>query len=130
MDRKGRTRRREWTAAPPSSEALLERVADFYHASLPDSTDAVSFLRGMGLDHAAVSESFCIGACDGSLSQTLPAGTPSDGTYLDPVHAGLRKLGVLDNEPSHAAKVNDKSANENCDVFLLRFILGIAMEVI
>ena len=96
MDRKGRTRRREWTAAPPSSEALLERVADFYHASLPDSTDAVSFLRGMGLDHAAVSESFCIGACDGSLSQTLPAGTPSDGTYLDPVHAGLRKLGVLD----------------------------------
>ena len=96
MARRIRSLKREWTAATPSGEALLERVADFYHAALPDSTDAVSFLRGLGLDHAAVSESFRIGSCDGSLVQVLPAESDGEEAKPDPVCAGLRKLGVLD----------------------------------
>ena len=74
----------------------MERVADFYHAALPEATDAVSFLRGLGLDHAAVSESFRIGCCDGSLARVLPTRTAGNNTKPDPVRGGLEQLGVLD----------------------------------
>lgn len=77
---------------PVAPSTLLEKAAQFYHGSLPES-DTFTCLRkwGLGSDHLITT--FEIGYCTGKLSRVLP----SDETSPE-VRSHLTRLGLLTSE--------------------------------
>ena len=57
-------------------EALLKQVADYYHATLKESPEALSYLQGRGLQNAEMVEHFRIGFANRAVYVyvVLPAG--------------------------------------------------------
>jgi DNA primase len=72
-------------------QALLVQVTDYYHAALKQSTEALAYLQGRGLNHAELVDRFKLGYADRTLTYRLPPGQNVAGKEI---RARLQTLGV------------------------------------
>jgi hypothetical protein len=73
-------------------QALLNRVAGFYHETLKASPEAQAYLKRRGLDHPEVIERFRLGYANRTLGYRLPAKTRAAGAEL---RGRLQALGIM-----------------------------------
>jgi DNA primase catalytic core len=73
-------------------DALLKQVVDYYHATLKESPEALSYLQGRGLQNAEMVEHFRIGFANRTLAYRLPQKNRKTGGEL---RGGLQRVGVL-----------------------------------
>lgn len=72
--------------------ALLRSVAEFYHANLKQSPEALAYLVARGLNHPELVEHFQLGYANKTLTYRLPAGHTLAGRQM---RQQLQTLGVL-----------------------------------
>jgi len=72
--------------------AVLGRVVDYYHATLKESPEALSYLESRGLVHPELIDTFKLGFANRTLGYRLPPGQVKAGAQL---RAQLARLGVL-----------------------------------
>src|SRR5262249_466581 len=88
----GTARRLDTFAAMEEPDAaVLNRVADYYHARLRENPDALAFVKELGL-RAEVVEHFRVGFSDRSLGYRLPEKNRKTGKLL---RGQLTRLGIL-----------------------------------
>jgi len=73
-------------------QALLQRVVDFYHQTLKETTEAQEFLERRGLGDSRLVEHFQLGFANRTLGYRLPTRDSEAGREL---RGGLQRLGVL-----------------------------------
>lgn len=73
-------------------EALLKQVVDYYHATIKESPEALSYLQGRGLQNAEMVEHFRIGFANRTLAYRLPQKNRKTGGES---RGGLQRLGIL-----------------------------------
>jgi DNA primase catalytic core len=71
---------------------LLAQVADYYHASLKDSPEALEYLRSRGLESAEMIEHFRLGYANRTLGYRLPHKTRKQGAEL---RGRLEEVGIM-----------------------------------
>ena len=71
---------------------LLAQVVDYYHRTLKDSAEALTYLHGRGVTHNQAIEQFRIGFADRSLGSRLPEKQYKAGRMI---RAHLQRLGLL-----------------------------------
>ncbi|TBU94776.1 DNA primase [Stutzerimonas kirkiae] len=79
-------------AAELEAAALLQSVAEFYHANLKQSPEALAYLESRGLTHPELVEHFQLGYANKTLTYRLPAGHTQAGKQ---VRQQLQAVGVL-----------------------------------
>jgi len=79
-------------AAPAEDAALLGEVAEYYHAALKQSPEALGYLEKRGLRHPDLIDHFRLGFADRTLGYRLPAANRKAGAD---VRGRLQALGVL-----------------------------------
>jgi len=79
-------------AGEADDQALLARVADFYHETLKDSPQVLTWLAGRGLTHPELVERFRLGYANSSLLYRLPSKHSNAGRA---VREQLRRLGAM-----------------------------------
>ncbi len=72
-------------------QVLLARVADYYHATLKESSQGQAYLAGRGLNHPELIERFRLGHANSTLMYRLPSKHSVAGRA---VRAQLQRLGV------------------------------------
>lgn len=72
-------------------QVLLTRVADYYHATLKESSQGLAYLAGRGLNHPELIERFRLGHANSTLMYRLPSKHSVAGKA---VRAQLQRLGV------------------------------------
>jgi DNA primase len=72
-------------------QVLLARVADYYHATLKESSQGQAYLAGRGLNHPELIERFRLGHANSTLMYRLPSKHSVAGKA---VRAQLQRLGV------------------------------------
>ena len=72
-------------------QALLDQVIDYYHATLKQSPDALSYLAERGIDSPEAIECFKLGYADRTLGLRLPAKNRKAGAEL---RSRLVKVGI------------------------------------
>jgi len=83
----------EEIAQPDEPNAVvLGRVVDYYHATLKESPEALSYLESRGLVHPELIDTFKLGFANRTLGYRLPPGQVKAGAQL---RAQLARLGVL-----------------------------------
>jgi DNA primase catalytic core len=73
-------------------EVLMKRVVGYYHSTLKESPDALTYLERRGLRSAELIERFQLGFADRSLAYRLPPKQRKDGEEL---RGRLQALGIL-----------------------------------
>ena len=73
-------------------DELLSQVIGYYHETLKQSTEALSYLESRGLRHADAIERFKLGYANRTLGYRLPASNRKSGAE---VRGRLQKLGIL-----------------------------------
>lgn len=73
-------------------EALMKRVAAYYHATLKESPEALAYLESRGLRSAELVETFQLGFANRTLGYRLPAKSREEG---EAIRGRLTKLGVI-----------------------------------
>ncbi len=82
----------EEIAQPDEPDAVvLGRVVDFYHATLKESPEALSYLESRGLVHSEVVDRFKLGFANRTLGYRLPPKAVKAGAAI---RAQLQRLGV------------------------------------
>ena len=95
---KGPSRKSSKRKLPPVVErsaddaALLERVVGYYHATLKESPEALSYLEHRGLRSAEMVAHFRLGFANRTLAYRLPEKNRKAGGEL---RGGLQRLGIL-----------------------------------
>lgn len=79
-------------AADADESALLQQVADYYHATLQQSPEALAYLESRGLNHPELIATFRLGYANRSLAYRLPQKNRQAGAEL---RGRLQALGVL-----------------------------------
>lgn len=79
-------------ASELEAAALLQSVAEFYHANLKQSPEALAYLESRGLHHPELIERFQLGYANKTLTYRLPAGHTQAGKQ---VRQQLQAVGVL-----------------------------------
>lgn len=79
-------------SADDSEEKLLARVVSFYHSTLKQNEEALSYLKKRGLDDPALIEHFQLGFANRTLAYRLPAKNRADGAKL---RTELQQVGIL-----------------------------------
>ncbi|WP_207388859.1 CHC2 zinc finger domain-containing protein, partial [Stutzerimonas kirkiae] len=79
-------------ASELEAAALLQSVAEFYHANLKQSPEALAYLESRGLTHPELVEHFQLGYANKTLTYRLPAGHTQAGKQ---VRQQLQAVGVL-----------------------------------
>lgn len=71
-------------------QALLDRVIDYYHATLKASPEALAYLQSRGLDHPELIDAFRLGYANRTLGYQLPIKQLKAGAEIrGPRSAGL-----------------------------------------
>jgi DNA primase len=79
-------------ATPAEDAALLVQVADYYHATLKETPEALAYLEQRGLVHADLIDTFRLGHANRTLGYRLPSATVKAGAE---VRGRLQALVVL-----------------------------------
>ena len=80
-------------AKPEESDAVvLRRVVDFYHATLKESPEALSYLESRGLKSAELMDAFKLGFANRTLGYRLPPAQVKAGALL---RGQLQRLGIM-----------------------------------
>ena len=79
--------------APPDADdqAVLDRVAAFYHQTLKQAPEALAYLKARGIDHAEAIDAFKLGFANRTLGLRLPEKTRKAGAEL---RARLERIGL------------------------------------
>lgn len=72
--------------------ALLRRVIDYYHQTLKQSPEALTYLKHRGLAHPEVIDTFQLGYANRSLAYRLPQKNRAEG---EAIRGQLQRLGIL-----------------------------------
>ena len=72
--------------------ALLDRVIDYYHATLKQSPEAQAYLQSRGLDHPGLVDTFRLGYANRTLGYQLPIKQLKAGAEI---RGALQRIGVL-----------------------------------
>jgi DNA primase len=75
-----------------SDDELLVRVANYYHATLKESPEALAYLAARGLSHPELVDHFRLGFSNRTLGYRLPKGIVTEGATM---RARLQTLGVM-----------------------------------
>jgi DNA primase catalytic core len=78
--------------ASADDQVLLRQVVDYYHATIKESPEALSYLESRGLRSAEMVDTFRIGFANRTLAYRLPQKNRKAGGEL---RGGLQRLGVL-----------------------------------
>lgn len=78
--------------AQADDQAVLRQVADYYHATLKQTPDALAYLEARGLAHPGLIDTFRLGYANKSLTYRLPPGHTVAGRAM---RGQLQRLGVL-----------------------------------
>jgi len=84
--------------AEVEDKILLRQVADYYHATLKQSPDAVEYLKRRGLDNSEMIEAFRLGYANRTLGLRLPDKNREAGTQI---RSRLEALGVFREASGH-----------------------------
>ncbi|MEO6419399.1 MAG: toprim domain-containing protein, partial [Polyangiaceae bacterium] len=79
-------------ARDADNDALLVRVVDYYHRSLKESPEALSYLQSRGLVNSAMIDHFRLGFANRTLGYRLPEKNRKEGQE---VRGRLQTLGIL-----------------------------------
>ena len=72
-------------------QALIDQVADYYHQTLKQSSDALAYLQARGLTHPALIDTFKLGYANRTLGLRLPNKQRKDGADI---RARLERIGI------------------------------------
>ncbi|OGA23836.1 MAG: DNA primase [Betaproteobacteria bacterium RIFCSPLOWO2_02_FULL_67_26] len=79
-------------ALDADDQALLNQVIGYYHETLKQSPEALTYLESRGLAHSELVERFKLGFANRTLGLRLPAKTRAAGAAM---RARLQKIGIL-----------------------------------
>ncbi len=89
--KKASTPKLDTFAREKDDQAMLERVCNYYHASLKDNTEGLKYLEKRGLGHPELIETFKLGLSNRTLGYRLPEQNRKAGAQ---VRGQLKKLGI------------------------------------
>ena len=78
--------------ANADDQALLQRVVDYYHATLKQSPEALQYLQRRGLTHHEMIDTFKLGYANRTLGYRLPEKNRLEG---EAIRSRLQSLGLL-----------------------------------
>ena len=79
-------------SADADDQALMQRVMNYYHATLKQSPEALEYLQRRGLNHPELLETFKLGYANRTLAYRLPEKNRVEGAAL---RTQLQRVGIL-----------------------------------